>query len=427
MSRLSAFLILFFITVLFAVGLLIFHHIPGDLPYTPCADNFRLYGRLGIVLNCDSPEFMRLALQPNEILEPKSPRQSRPGLIFISAVLTRWLEPLSGIAVRFFSSQGRTLQDWTITFIPAYIPYVLINFLVVSASLAIFVRLLAHELPLTLPPLLTGVVLVANDLVKMFLLTPHTAILALIAPLFCVWSYRVAASNEKSRDLRLMLLAVAAGFGVTAWGAFAVFLPCVLIADLIKLRTSPLRHHLGAFLRRTAFTLIAFTLPMLLWMLFVKSRAGSFYLFEAAAYGQGVWILEALGQGLSIFLNRFIANIAAIIRHDVPYLAFLLLYLSTVTLLARGTRALRHTLSRALATDSLVVSSLFVIFFALVGITFDRIAFSAVPPLVLAAATAQQKTHASSPRAKRRITTISALLLGLVYFVYQLLKTGPFA
>jgi hypothetical protein len=427
MSRLSAFSILFFVSVLFAVGLLVFHNIPSDLPYTPCADNFRLYGRLGIVLNCDSPEFMRLALQPKEILEPKSSRQSRPGLILISAVLTRLLRPLSSLAVSFFSLQGRTLQDWTVAFIPAYIPYILLNFLVVSASLAIFVHELSRELPLSLPPLLTGVVLVANDLVKMFLLTPHTALLALLAPLFCVWSYRVAASNEKSQDLRLLLLAVAAGIGVTAWAAFAVFLPCVLIAGLIKLRAAPSRQHLGAFLIRAAFLLIAITLPMLLWILIVKSRTSSFYLFEIVEYGQGVWIFKALGQGLPVFLDRLIANVAAIITKDIPYLAFLVLYLATVTLLTRGPRDLHQTLTRVLAADSLVVASLFVVFFALVGITYDRVAFSAVPSLVLAAAAAQRNSHAHLPRATRLIATISAILLVSVFFVYELLKTGPFA
>jgi hypothetical protein len=348
-------------------------------------------------------------------------------LILISAVLTRWFRPFSDLAVSFFSLQGRALQDWTIAFIPTYIPYVFLNFLVVGTSLAIFVHALSRELPLSLTPLLTGVVLVANDLVKMFLLTPHTALLALLAPLLCVWSYQVAASNERSRDLKLLLLAVIAGVGVTAWAGFFVFLPCVLIADLIRLRAAPSRRYLGAFLRRGTLLLVAVTLPMLLWILIVKSRSGSFYHLEIAEYGQAVWILKALSQGIPVFLDRLIDNVAVIIRQDIPYLAFLVLYLAVVTLLAHGPRALRHTLTRMLAVDSLIVASLFVVFFALVGITFDRVAFSAVPPLVLATATAQRNSHGHPPRAKRLIVTISALLLASGFFVYELLKTGPFA
>lgn len=427
MRRSTAVLLLISISVLFVAGLLAFHRIPDDYPGITCAENYRIYGSLSIVLNCDSGEFMRLALQPDEIFEPNNVRQSRPGLIFIAAALSKRLQFLGDLAQRMLSLQGRTPQDRAITFIPAYASYVIINFFVLGASLALFMHLLPREVTPTLPAVLLGVLLISNDVVKIFLLTPHTALLALLVPLYCLWSYRIAASGTRFRDLKILVLAAVAGLGITAYAAFAVFLPSVLIPDFLRLRNALSWRGLLLVVGRIVIFTVVVASPMLIWIAVVKSEAGSFYSHEIVAYGQVVWIWDALRQGIVTLLGSLFSNVLATARYDVPYFVFIVVYLATVELSAN--RQL-HTLAlmvRSIPRSAVVVSVLFVAFFSLAGVIADRVAFSAVPPLLVGAAWAAGSTAPGLSRANRVRTSLVAGLLTALFVAYELLKTGPFA
>src|SRR5664280_1010913 len=85
-----------FLFLMFA--LLIGPRLPDDQQATQCVVNVHLPGPFGIGLNCDSPEFMRLAHEPSALLEPFNTRQSRPGLIGAAATLAWALSPLTSLA-----------------------------------------------------------------------------------------------------------------------------------------------------------------------------------------------------------------------------------------------------------------------------------------------------------------------------------------
>jgi len=427
MRRSTALLLLISVSVLFVAGLLASHRIPDDYPGITCAENYRFYGSFSIVLNCDSWDFMWLALHPDRIYEPNTVRQSRPGLIFLAVVLAKPLHFLGDLAQDLVSGQGRTLQDWTITLIPAYASYILLNLTILSVSLTLFIHLLPREATPPVPAILLGVILVSNDLVKMFLLTPHTALLALLVPLYCLWSYDIAAGDSRFRDLKILALSVVAGLGITAYAAFAAFLPSVLIPEFVRLRRAFSWRGLVVSLGRAIVISAIVAFPMVLWIAIVKSRSGSFYQHEMAAYGQVVWIWEALRQGIPSLLGALLSNILTIVRNDLRYVAFMVVYLAAVGLCASARQRTLALMARSVPTSTLVVSALFVAFFALVGVTADRVAFSAVPPLVAGAAWVVGSTPSGLSRAERVRSSLVAGILMALFIAFELLKTGPFA
>src|SRR4051794_2622490 len=93
------------------VGLLIGPRVPDDQQSARCVVNIHLPGPFGISLNCDSPEFLRLANTPSGLLEPKNTRQPRPGLILAATLISRPILPLVSLPVMLGVKAGRADID----------------------------------------------------------------------------------------------------------------------------------------------------------------------------------------------------------------------------------------------------------------------------------------------------------------------------
>ncbi|HLC05992.1 MAG TPA: hypothetical protein VJK02_23395 [Anaerolineales bacterium] len=425
--RSSSLWLLLALALVFAVGLLTSHRIPDGYLPRPCADNFRVYGDLTIVLNCDSPEFMRLALQPDEIFEPENTRQSRPGLILLAATLSTPFEPIADLAERFFTLQGRSLQEWTIEFLPAYIAYGVLNFAILAISLVLFVRLLPAGPEIPLAATLTGVVLVSNDVAKMFLLTPHTALLAILVPLFCLWSYKVAAIEGRAQTAKILVLSLAAGLGVTAYAAFIVFLPCIAIPRVVRLIRAFSARRLASFSLLLVLAVSLVVLPMVAWIVAVEGEAGEFYSEELQGYGQVVWMRTALQRGVFPLLQGLLSNSLMIVGQDLLYLGFLAIFVAVVVREVGWRLSDLRAAFRSVGVEPIIVACLFVGFFAAIGLAADRVAFTAVPPLVVGSAIVVAAAVQPAAVSAKRIAGLAAVILAVVFLVLQLAKTGPFS
>jgi hypothetical protein len=425
MRRRSALILLTASSALFGAALLAFHHIPEGTTDVMCGKNFGLPFGFRIVWNCDSDAFMNGALDPGMLLEPNSARQSRPGLILAAAVLAD--------CFGFLLSQVHALlptmhiSNWTMTYGPAYAAYLLLNFVVLNASLLLFLHILPEGDALSPPVVLLGLLLISNDVVKAFLLTPHTTLLNIFIPLFCLWAYGVASGEANRRDLKIALLAVVAGLGVTAYAAFSVFVPAVVIPDFLRLRHNfSWRRTVLTFGRAVVVTAVV-ALPMVLWIAYVVSRTGSFYQREIALFHQVVWILDAMRQGIGTVVVELAANAMALIKHDLPSILFVVVYSGVIAVLTgpRPTRA--ATIVRSVPAGVPIVSGLFIVFWSFVSLTDARIAFSAVPPLYAGAAWALGGAEWGRSRRRDALASLVAAFMIVMQVICELRKVGPFA
>jgi len=179
-------------------ALLIGPRVPDDQQAKHCVVNIHLPGPFGIGLNCDSPEFMRLASEPSALLEPRNTRQSRPGMIAAAATVAWALSPLTTLADKLGVRAGRAdidpqrISTALARDIPAFFAYIILNVLLVLMTFYFFRLICAPWLDNSALAIVVltsvGFLLVTNDVVKAFVWTPHTQMFNLLVPVFALYA-----------------------------------------------------------------------------------------------------------------------------------------------------------------------------------------------------------------------------------------------
>jgi len=259
-----------------------------------------------VVFGCDGFTFLRGAVEPALLLEPRfAPPtdftyQSRPLHIGVAAIVGRVLQPLVAAAVPAeLRYQGRTPVR---RFAGAYVAYVLLNaVLLVGAGLALQDALIGWRRPDTLEvaALVAGLAgLMLSRTVRFWLFTPHTFLWGLLVPLWALAvGRRVLAPVDPTDDRLVRRAVVAAGVAALAY-AFAVLVPAVALTALgHRLRRDRVPNGIARWLRVTTFSAVAFALPTLAWIGVSYAVAGGYYHHEAVAYRQFRWLTDALVAG----------------------------------------------------------------------------------------------------------------------------------
>lgn len=160
-----------FAGVLAGAHLLLLAPMSNDLG---CATAVHVNHCMAYPLNCDSPEFTKLAQHPRLLLAYDNTRQSRPGYVALGAAVTRIVGPAAA-KLGLDRAYGEISS--------AYIPLILINLIVAVATVALLVWLLGRfGTPLPVVVALCSL-LVLNDLMKAFFWTPHQQLFLLLVPL----------------------------------------------------------------------------------------------------------------------------------------------------------------------------------------------------------------------------------------------------
>src|ERR1700704_5699211 len=244
---------------LLSLGLLIGPRVPDADAGANCIGNVELPGPFGFALNCDSPEFLWLARDPSGLLFHVNSRQSRPGMILLAALVQAPLSlvlPADGpptpvyqglydpIAVSRSFTRDR----------PAYFAYLLLNFGILLASfqalrLAIErwhrVRTGAAAIILVA----TGLLLVANDVTKAFVWSPHTQMFNILVPVLAVLAtQRAFADGRIARNFALGM-GLLSGIGMTIYPVFVVIPACLLLPAIIGLWRGKTRGARRAMVR----------------------------------------------------------------------------------------------------------------------------------------------------------------------------------
>jgi hypothetical protein len=288
------------------LGLFVGPRVPDERQAEFCVVNVHLAGPFGISLNCDSPDFMRLAREPAGLLEPRDARQSRPGLIVAAAALALPLTPLADLAERAGARAARAdidpsrVANSLANDFPGYVAYIGLNVAFLLMSFALFRRICA---PLvadsTAIAVSVGVLLVANDVVKAFVWSPHNQMFNILVPVFALYGCIRAAEGTLASRRFALLTGFATGLGVTAYPLFVIIAPCVLagwLVDIVRHRRMPRGSAMGSTINLALLAALT-VLPEGLWYLFVRLKTGDFYQHEMAL-GQVTWMLDSAQGGL---------------------------------------------------------------------------------------------------------------------------------
>ncbi len=424
MKRSFPYLIFALFGLFFTLGLLLFHHIPPRL-FNQAMD-FKIFGPFHIVENYDSTWFINDANHPAELLEPANLLQTRPGLIYLVAGLQKLLSPVRESLMPVLISLGGVKHKDD--FFP-YALFVLVNYLLLLLSFFVYLRFFKSDRGFNLLGVtFLGGLLVFNDVIKAFLLTPHNQLFNLLVPLLCFYTLQEIKDNHLFDRGRLFILSFLVGLGVTAYGTFLLFLPTVVIGLIWTVVRDRQRVDLR-MAARLALVITLTVLPYLAWYIYVRTLTGSFYSAEMAVQSQFIWILPLLRTAPLEAFFHVVTNFGKIAYYTLAQAIALPVILLAVALVTRDREhgfidRLRHI--RRFPLAALVISGMFVLFFALDGLVAPRTAFSGVPPLIAGTAMVANEMLTDAGPGRRAFATGCIVFLVLLQGLIVVFKFGPF-
>lgn len=362
----------------------------------------------GFVLNWDSPDFLALAREPQRLLNPREPRQSRPLYVIAAAGLAR----VVALVLPVHTSPSLLGAE--------YVAFVAINFLAVWLSMLGFQSLFRNS-SWPLGVFLASTLLAANDVVKQFFWTPHTQMFNIFVPVYamtlCDWL--VSAPIVRARNL--VLLGFCSGTLVLLYGSFAAVLPAVILALWFgrRLAWAELKSSAGSFA-------VVFLLPTIAWMLLVRAVTGEFYSHEVGKFRQFVWIVDFWRLGVLTKFGPFVAWV--FVRSTIAALWFPCALAALATVAARQFGVTRVDVWREYRPILLAVLMTLVClfpFFALLGTYATRLSWNFVPPVLAVALAAASMTRERVPVGAARWFDIVTVGIVLAWSACEVGKRGP--
>lgn len=429
------------------LGLLVGPRVADRDQIENCVVNVDLPGPFGISLNCDSPEFMRLANNPAALLEANNTRISRPAMILAASGIAAVIAPLVpkpgtlSVAASRADIDPARVSSAMATMGAAYAAYLLLNLVILCGAFLIMRSLMmkgssagAQPDPpassgLSMALAGFGLLLISNDVVKAFAWSPHTQMFNILVPVLCIWTLWMSWKGQLVERWQSFLFALGIGLGVAAYATFLVCLVCMLAPWIVRqwLRGFPDGFWRLA-LRAAALAGIAL-LSSIAWYLFVKITTGGFYVHEAK-FNQVIWMADAWRAGPLTLLSAWLGNALDLVMMALPQLLSTAAAVAwTIVMLGRGKKGALPALKAAGLAIAFcgVVAASFVAFYATVGFIRPRLAFGIVPPFVVAAGIFALAAFRSMPARDGRILGTGYAAIGTVAAVVTVVKDGPWS
>lgn len=425
-------------------GLLIGPRVPEDQQEAHCVANVRVAGPLGVSLNCDSPMFMHLAREPDGLLAPRNVRQNRPGMVLAAATLAMPLSLLSdlaalprtlGVTVGRADLDPQRVNKALSQNFPQYAAYIALNVILLLLSYHCFRRVcgqdgVVRDAATTMVVVSVGFLLVANDVTKAFVWSPHTQMLNIFVPVFAVYAALRSWTGGLLDRRFAIVTGLISGLGFTAYQLFAIIPVCVIIAGLLHAGRPHSSRARSRALINIAALLGLSVAPFALWYLFVRLATGDFYDHELSS-GLGIWMVNAWAHGgAATLLGGWAQHVAALVRlaapQAIPIVAVMVLLLMTaITQREIVCAALGPQLPIALV--GLLVSAVVAAFYASAGYTPARLAFAVIPPLIVVAGAIAVAVVRRIEAAQRRVLAYGCLMITTTQLIFVIVKDGPYS
>ncbi|MCW5198705.1 hypothetical protein VU07_03540, partial [Desulfobulbus sp. F4] len=416
----------FAILSIFMVTLMIGPRIPDDQQRKYCIHNIYINNIFGFSLNCDSPDFIILANNPGKLLEKNNVRQDRPGFVLFASLIRFSVSLLQPEAEGYAKLRiGRNTKFIEMEYIYIYFYYILMNILFVLTSFFLYVKLFDESCRKIWAIFFIGLLFIYNDITKAFTWSPHTQIFNIFVPLFCLWCFIEVADRRMFERPVIFIVSVLAGLGVTAYASFFLFLPAIIIPAMTTQKLSQPAATVRFMLRSTIVILLVI-LPSVLWYFYVLSKTGSFYSHSKEAYHHVVWMKDVYRHGLVALASQLAGNFLILLWFTMTQSWILPLVLLPFVV-GRSDKInmiqWREVLLSSKVIGSIFISIMFLAFFAMVGLTDPRVAYSAVPSLIVLTGHIVQNIEKGSNSLAQRLVPIIIFSYG----IYELVKDGPYS
>jgi hypothetical protein len=403
-----------------------------------CLFSFKLPGPFRLLLNCDSAEFLRMANTPSSLFEPDNVRRSRPLFIILGYISSYVMAPLAHVLQPLVPDDpGPTLRnadklrDGLRAFVPVYFGFVTINILAIFMSFRFYIVCMDRIIP---PPnqttqyvrisLLVGLLFIYNDVVKAFIWSPHLQMLHVLIPAlgtYLIISKRIQTSRS------FIFFSFITGISLLIYPGNIIVLPCIYLSYYASKRAQGIVTFVLASLPVVFSAAIICSLPSLAWYVVLKNVVGSLDFVETSKYGEVVWIAQAWREGIIVFIEAASAKFWFFLHHAAEQAIPIGIIFMILAFLVKMSGAQMRTLwnsVKPVALPACLVSAICLVFYTIVGWSAPRLAYAAIPPLVILCGIAAVQTARLSRETGRRVEIAIACVVG-GQMIYTILKAGP--
>jgi hypothetical protein len=430
----------------FTAGRLVGPRVPDDQQKRWCVVNVHMTALLGVSLNCDAPEFMRVAAHPSALLETTTPMQSRPGMPIAAWLIALPLQPIASLVPRLVAKPERAdidpgrIAGALQSFGPDYVAYVALNLLILCCSFHLFRRIYRAHQPVDQPDTVAVVavscatLMIATYPTTNYLLSPHSQLFNTLVPMLAL-VFAIRADAGALADIRFAATVGAiVGFGQTAYALFLVITMAVLLfAGVHAVRDR--RAGAKLVLLRNAGIVVAMSVaPVIAWYSFLHFGIGQFHYHELQDDKSVAWMLIALHQDTAHFvaeLNRRAGFQLRGVISLLPMIAVMAVVISgfliaAAAVLGRDNIVLLIREVRRTVGIAVLVGLMFFGFYVCVGQFQVRLDSAALPPIVTALGVIATTLAGCLPRTWRRWFGGACATVALVAFVLAVTE-GPHA
>jgi len=435
-------LMIFVFTLLF-----LFSPKPKTSIGTYCGEYIHL-NKMGFVLFCDSYQYTYLTTNPSLMLDSNfvAVRQNRPLYIYIAHVIglpikfavdkivtTSFFESIGGnqylhqpiINTKLKSSPFlkkyniQNQENLVLDMLPFYMAYIILNFMVLLASLILLEKLLKQlKVDLFIIHFLS-LFIVSSGIVKAFFYSAHEQMFTFFTPLFVAYSMLLLI-RKRLNSTSLLFITFLNGILCLAYGSFILYFPCMVLAMLImENRIFPSLDQLKIM----SLNALVFVIPTFSWIFICHHFSGHYYNGEISNFREFVWVIDTMSIGFSTFIKTASS-------YSLRYLHTILLTLIpfVVGLLFLFNKSKSIKISSEYSHFFLYLKwmvALFFFFFWVLGYYNFRLTYTLVPILLLIIAILLQTLLINKIFLKETLRK-NLLFLSIVWIVWSVLKYGPF-
>lgn len=396
---------------------------------TFCGYYFEINSYAGFVINCDAGVFCTSARYPANLLKANATRQSRPLYIILGTLIGYPINFLFNV-LDINLDQNIYDSNEATPYIPFYIGFVLINFIILFIGIFLFDSILTSMGINKYLIYLLSMFLICNDVTKAFVWTAHQQMFSIFSPIFIIFIMWKIISDSSFSNKIIFIISFIGGLLLLVYGNFILFLPCILFSLLLRKKLED-KFRIGAFTKIASTASIIFAIPTIMWIITVTISAGYYYNHEIVGWRQVIWIFDTLQVGFQKFIEQFLiftnSYFSTFSYEILPFIVFsVVLYIISYFYRQINTNTAKINIKCTLFRKIVFLNFIgYFIFFWLLGYYSTRLTFTIVAPLLFYIAV--ELDYIIKKNQIFRKIILSGLSVSVVlWIVFHVVKYGPF-
>lgn len=393
-------------------------------------DNYlKINSYAGILINGDSSGYCVSARHPANLLKANAQRQDRPLYIILGTLI--------GYPINFLFNVLDINLDQNIfdsneakRYIPFYIGFVLINFIILFISIFLFDSILTSMGISKYLIYLLSMFLICNDVIKAFVWTAHSQMFNIFSPIFIIFIMWKIIFDSSLSNKKMFIISSIGGLLLLVHGNFILFLPCILFSLLLRKKLEA-KFRIGAFTKIASIASTIFAVPTIIWISTVTISSGYYYNHGIAHWRQVIWILDTLQVGFNKFIEQFLIFTSSYFKtfsyEILPFIAFsVVLYIILYFCRQTNTNTAKINVKCTLFKKIVFLNFIgYFIIFWLLGFYSTRLTFTIVVPLLFYVAVELDYIIKKNQIFCKII--LSSLSVSVIYWIiFHVEKYGPF-